>query len=141
MKSISEVAQETSIPESTLRYYDSEFSDFLDIKRDSANRRMFDDAGIRQILYIRRLLKKDGLSVKQVRDRLAVEKNLTSTGVKPIDEGAMGAFSDHLARIERRQELLVKVVETALKEVRHCRKLLDLNLTRLALIFGQTEQK
>lgn len=141
MKSISEVAQETSIPESTLRYYDSEFGDFLDIKRDSANRRMFDDIGIRQILYIRRLLKKDGLSVKQVKDRLAVEKDLTSTGAKPIDEGALDAFSDRLARIERQQELLVKAVETTLKEVRHCQRLLDLNLTRLALIFGQTEQK
>lgn len=141
MKSISEVAQETGIPEATVRYYDSEFGDFLDIQRDSANRRLFNETAIRQLLYIRRLLKKDGLSVKQVKDRLAVEKDLTSTGARPMDETAMNSFSERLARVERQQELLVKAVETTLKEVRHCQRLLDLNLTRLALIFGQTEQK
>ena len=141
LKSISEVAQETSIPESTLRYYDSEFSDFLDIKRDAANRRLFDEKDIRQIMYIRRLLKKDGMSVKQVKDRLAVEKDLTSTGVRPLDETSLNQFSERLRQIERQQDLLVKAVETSLKEVRHIQRLLDLNLTRLALILGQPEEK
>lgn len=141
MKSISEVAQETSIPEATVRYYDSEFGDFLDIKRDSANRRMFDETAIRQLLYIRRLLKKDGLSVKQVKDRLAVEKDLIAGGGRPMDESAISTLTERLTKIERQQELLVKAVETTLKEVRHSQRLLDMNLTRLALIFGQTEQK
>lgn len=141
MKSISEVAQESGIAESAIRYYDSEFGDFLDIKRDSANRRSFDEQGIRQILYIRRLLKKDGLSVKQVKDRLAVERDLTSGSLKPADETMMNLFSERLSRIERQQDLLVKAVESTLKEVRHCQRLLDLNLTRLALIFGDSEKK
>lgn len=141
MKSISEVAQETGIAESALRYYDSEFGDFLDIKRDSANRRSFDEQDVRQILYIRRLLKKDGLSVKQVKDRLAVERDLTSGSLKPADETMMNLFSERLSRIERQQDLLVKAVESTLKEVRHCQRLLDLNLTRLALIFGDSEKK
>ena len=141
LKSISEVAQETSIPESTLRYYDSEFSDSLDIKRDPANRRMFDQNDIRQIMYIRRLLKKDKLTVKQVKDRLAVEKDLLMGPVRQMEDSAMSALTDRLDRIERQQELLVKAVEATLNEVRHSQRLLDLNFTRLSLIIGQPEQK
>ena len=141
MKSISEVAQETGIAESALRYYDSEFGEFLDLKRDPANRRMFDEDDIRQIMYIRRLLKKDGLSVKQVKDRLAVEKELTSGSMKPADESMMNLFSERIGRIERQQDLLVKAVEATLKEVRHCQRLLDLNLTRMALLFGDPDKK
>lgn len=133
-RSISEVAQETGIPESTLRYYDSEFSDFLDIKRDSANRREFDEKDVRQILYIRRLLKKDGLTVKQVKDRLGVEKDILSSGSRPADEAAMNLISERITRIERQQDLLVKAVESILQEVRHSRRLLDLNLTRMSIL-------
>ncbi len=141
LKPISEVAQETNIPESAIRYYESEFGEFLDIKRDAANRRLFDDKDVRQILYIRRLLKKDGLSVKQVKDRLAVERELTATGARPLDESSMNAFSERLGRIERQQELLVKAVETTLKEVRHCQRLLDMNLTRISLLLGLADKK
>lgn len=141
LKSIREVAQETSIPESTLRYYDSEFGDYIDIRRDSADRRIFDEKCVRQILYIRRLLKKDGLSIKQVKDRLEMEKNLTAGGSHPISETALSALGDKISRIERQQDLLVKAVETTLKEVRTCQRLLDLNLTRLSLLFGPPERK
>ncbi|MBI4179468.1 MerR family transcriptional regulator [bacterium] len=140
LKGISEVAQETGIPESTLRYYDSEFSDSLDIKRDSANRRMFDEKDIRQILYIRRLVKKDGLSVKQVKDRLAMEKDILSGGKGP-DEAAMNLLSERITRIERQQDLLVKAVESILQETRHLRRLLDLNLTRFSMLLGEPKGK
>ncbi len=140
-KSISDVAQETQIPETTLRYYDKEFEEYLDIKRDSANRRLFDERAVKQLLYIRRLLQKDGMSLKQVKDRLAVERELTASGARPVDDAAISAIHDRLARIERQQELLVKAVESTLTEVRNSKRLLDLNLTRLSLLFGSADKK
>ena len=140
-KSISDVARETQIPETTLRYYDKEFEEYLDIKRDSANRRLFDERAVKQLLYIRRLLQKDGMSLKQVKDRLAVERELTASGARPVDDAAISAIHDRLARIERQQELLVKAVESTLTEVRNSKRLLDLNLTRLSLLFGSADKK
>lgn len=141
LRSISEAAIATGISESTIRYYDSEFGEFLDIKRDSANRRSFNEKDIRQMQYIRKLLKKDGLTIKQVKDRLAIERELSTVGPKVPDNAVIDLISERISRIERQQDLLVKAVETTLKEVRHTQRLLDLNLTRLSLILGSKDKK
>jgi DNA-binding transcriptional MerR regulator len=67
---IKEVAQKTGLPASTIRYYDQQFSEFLDVKRGAGRRRLFTDQAVDRLLAVQRMLKEEGLSLRQVRQAL-----------------------------------------------------------------------
>lgn len=71
--SISKASERTDLPESTIRYYDREFADFLSIQRGSNNERLFTDQNLEDLEYIRYLIKRENLSVEEVKDRLSRE--------------------------------------------------------------------
>ena len=54
--SIKEAARRTGLPPSTIRYYDQQFEEFLDIKRGAGRRRLFSAEAVGRILEIQRLL-------------------------------------------------------------------------------------
>jgi DNA-binding transcriptional MerR regulator len=67
---IKEVAQKTGLPASTIRYYDQQFSEFLDVKRGAGRRRLFTPQAVERLLAVQRMLKEEGLSMRQVRQAL-----------------------------------------------------------------------
>lgn len=67
---IKEVSQKTGLPASTIRYYDQQFSEFLDVKRGAGRRRLFTPQAIERLLAVQRMLKEEGLSLRQVRQAL-----------------------------------------------------------------------
>lgn len=64
---IKQVSLQTGLPASTIRYYDQQFEDFLDLKRGSGRRRLFTKDSVDRLLVVHRLLKEDGLSLRQAR--------------------------------------------------------------------------
>lgn len=67
---IKEVSQKTGLPASTIRYYDQQFSEFLDVKRGAGRRRLFTPQAVERLLAVQRMLKEEGLSLRQVRQAL-----------------------------------------------------------------------
>lgn len=72
--SIGEASEIINLPESTIRYYDNEFTDYLSIPRGENNQRLFDEEHLEDLEYIRYLIKREELSVEKVRERLDREK-------------------------------------------------------------------
>lgn len=71
MLGVKEVAEITSLPPATIRYYDQQFEEFLGIRRGPGRRRLFSLEAVERINQVRRLLKDEGLSIRQARQRLA----------------------------------------------------------------------
>lgn len=69
--STSEVAAHLDLPESTVRYYAQEFDNFLQIPRNKAGYRIFNSEHVEMLNKIKKMLKDEGLSIKQVHQRLA----------------------------------------------------------------------
>lgn len=76
----SEVAIQLELPESTVRYYAQEFDNYLQIPRNKAGYRIFHAGHIDSLQQIKILLKDEGLSIKQVHQRL--ESPMTNQGSK-----------------------------------------------------------
>lgn len=149
--SISEASNITGLPESTIRYYDREFSDYLSIPRGDNNQRLFEQEHLEDLEYIRYLIKRENMSINEVRERLAKEmsfqeqSNLDKESVKEsipnlVDEDLVEDSPDE----GERQDELVERLETLKKALgkinqqlgemmarqEKIQKLLDLNLQR-----------
>lgn len=139
--SIQDVAEKTGLPKATIRFYDTEFGDFLNTRRDPSNKRIFGENDIKQFTYIRQLLKKDGLSIRQVKERLRVEIDLLKDGKSSTtDQKTLALFQERLSRVERQQDLLVKGVENMTREIKELRRSLDLNLATLSTILNAIQK-
>jgi len=78
----SEVAGMADLPESTVRYYAQEFENFLQVPRSKAGYRKFTEAHLQKLLHIKKLIKEEGLSIKQVHQRLNTAPPETTHSVK-----------------------------------------------------------
>jgi DNA-binding transcriptional MerR regulator len=67
---ISQVAEKTALPASTIRYYDQQFGEFIGISRGKGRRRSFSPESVEFLLRVHSWLKNEGLSLRQVRMRL-----------------------------------------------------------------------
>lgn len=67
LMSLKEVVAQTGIPAATIRYYDQQFEEYLGISRGAGRRRMFGPASLKRLTELRRLLKDEGLSIRQAR--------------------------------------------------------------------------
>jgi len=165
--SISEVCRKLKVAESTLRYYEKEFADFLIVKRSSGNRRLYTDENIGQLKVLIRLLKREKLSIAAARDRLREEESDSRPEVKgavppkptaPPRSGEVetvtaampiGAVTQEDVEVLHnklnqcmmmQQQLIesVKKIGTISREMKH---LLDLNLQRYNLLSQQINRK
>lgn len=138
--SIGQASERTDLPESTIRYYDREFSDYLSIPRGDNNERLFDDESLEDLEYIRYLIKRENLSIEEVKERLSKEVHYKETkegngrdehdsqktpstastdGDSPPDDELLDAIRTLESRLETVEQNQQKILE-----------LLDLNLQR-----------
>ncbi len=138
---IGDVSNEVSLPESTIRYYDREFADYLAIERDKNNQRIFTEQNIKDLEYIRYLLKRENYTVEQVKKKLAAESELKDRQDQLEEEPAdnSGAefsqeFLENLSEIFENFESRLERIEAQLEEFAtgqaELKSLLDMNLQR-----------
>ena len=72
---ISEVAQRTGLPPSTIRFYEKTFGFYIQSKRTPGGHRRYDEEAVRRLLYLKYLLHTKGLSLQDVRQRLLKEED------------------------------------------------------------------
>ena len=125
---MAEAARLTGLSPGRIRYYDQEFGDFLKIPRGPGSRRLFDQAVIERLMTLTKLLKEDGLSIRQAKSFLGL-----GGGPGPV-KSALGkgdeGLADRVADLERRIEVLAGV-QDEMREV----------LTRLvAMVSGLLER-
>ena len=102
---IKEVAQKTGLPASTIRYYDQQFSEFLDVKRGAGRRRLFTPQAVERLLAVQRMLKEEGLSLRQVRQ--ALEGQATTTAAP----ASLAACQSEIDRLKSRVADLERKVD------------------------------
>ena len=68
--SIAQVVEITGLPASTIRYYDQQLGEFLEINRGKGRRRNFSARSVELLQQVHGWLKNEGLSLRQVRMRL-----------------------------------------------------------------------
>ena len=123
---IKEVAQKTGLPASTIRYYDQQFSEFLDVKRGAGRRRLFTDQAIERLLAVQRMLKEEGLSLRQVRQALG--GGVSSPALPGDMPGGLAECKTEIARLKRQ----VADLERKLDDLK------DIQKRTLALVDGLT---
>jgi len=115
---IKEVAQRTGLPASTIRYYDQQFSEFLDVKRGAGRRRLFTEQAVERLLAVQRMLKEEGLSLRQVRQALGGRTPAASSEALPGGLAACQADIDRLksqvADLERKLDDLKDIQKRTL---------------------------
>lgn len=119
---IKEVAAQTGLAASTIRYYDQQFSEYLGVQRGSGRRRLFDQEALGRLLTVQRLLKEEGLSLRQARQVLSGD-----SGGAVSTEG-LAACQAETARLRADLESLKQQVS----------ELKDIQRRTLALIDGLT---
>jgi DNA-binding transcriptional MerR regulator len=85
---IKEAARRTGLPASTIRFYDQQFEEFLAVKRGAGRRRLFTPEAVQRLLDIQRLLKDEGLSLRQTRQALAGQGGLPAAPAAAPAESA-----------------------------------------------------
>ena len=103
---VGEMARETGIPASTLRYYDKEgLLPF--VERTGGGLRMFSDAD-REALTVIECLKRSGLSIREIREFMGmVARGDGSLGErKALFEARRDAVRAQIAQLERSLEVL-----------------------------------
>lgn len=123
---IKEVARRTGLPPSTIRYYDQQFEEFLGVRRGAGRRRLFEPQAVERLRTVQRLLKDQGLSLRQARRALA--------GDDPQTPAEAGGGQD-LAAL--RQEVAALRSEMGALE-RRLRELKEIQQRTLALVDGLT---
>lgn len=119
--SIKEVAEITALPPATIRYYDQQFEEFLGVQRGAGRRRMFSAGSVERIKQVRRLLKEEGLSIRQARQRL---------------EGPAGAPAAAPAAGQEIEALRREVADLKAQ----VRQLKEIQVRTIALVEGLTNQ-
>jgi DNA-binding transcriptional MerR regulator len=135
--SIGEASEKTKLPESTIRYYDSEFSEFLNISRGPNNERLFTRENLKDLEYIRFLIKREDLSVEEVKDRLETEeqfegsveqKTPSVSGEKTVPESR--ALEEKIDELSSEMEQIKQQLQQMDGSQQQILELLDMNLRR-----------
>jgi DNA-binding transcriptional MerR regulator len=107
---IKEVAERSGLPQATIRYYDQQFEDYLDLKRGPGRKRLFDAGSLERLQNLRRWLKEEGLSVRQVRTRLSGGGQVGPMG----DQALHKELADLRARVGQLEQQM-----SELREISH----------------------
>ncbi len=81
---ISEVTELTSIPASTLRFWEGEFSQ-LKVERNDRGTRFYTPANIELILQLKYLLHDKGLHIDSAKEQLRAASNTVATRTRAIN--------------------------------------------------------
>lgn len=127
---IREVARQTGLSPSTIRYYDQQFEEYLGISRGGGRRRLFSPEAVERLLRVQSLLKEQGLSLRQARQALG-----DPTGPLPGAAAARPAPDPEL--LELRAEVGGLRAEVAALE-RRLRELKEIQERTLSLVAGLT---
>jgi DNA-binding transcriptional MerR regulator len=122
---IKEVAESTGLPASTIRYYDQQFAEFLDIRRGAGRRRMFEAQAVERLLVVHGLLKDRGLSLRQARQALTKDE---AAPAGPEPDPGLAELAREVARLKDEVEILE----------RKMRDLKEIQQRTLALVDGLT---
>lgn len=116
---IKEVAQKTGLPASTIRYYDQQFSEFLDVKRGAGRRRLFTPQAVERLLAVQRMLKEEGLSLRQVRQALGGGQAAPSVSPAGLTEcqAEINRLKSQVSGLERKVDELKDIQKRTLSLV------------------------
>lgn len=111
---IKEAARRTGLPASTIRYYDQQFEEFLAVKRGNGRRRLFTPEAVQRLLDIQRLLKDQGLSLRQTRQALAGQASPAAALAAPEPDGRVETLRAEVEALRAE----VRSLERRLKDLR-----------------------
>lgn len=142
---VGEASQKIDLPESTIRYYDREFSDYLSIERGKNNQRLITEENLKDLEYIRYLLKRENLTVSEVKEKfdneaeIREEKEAVDSSSEPavepepetaVPEAMLEETREQIAGLNSRLESIEKQLSELREEQETLHELLDMNLER-----------
>ena len=122
--SLKEVVARTGITAATIRYYDQQFEEYLGITRGAGRRRLFDAGSLERLKELRRLLKDEGLSIRQARKLLSEDGNGVSAA------GQLEALRSEVIALRAKVRFLEEQVN----------RLKDIQSRTLSLVDGLTNR-
>ena len=119
---MAQAAERTGLTAGRIRYYDQEFGDFLKIPRGPGSRRLFNDEVVERLTTLKKLLKDEGLSIRQAKAFLGLTEgpapvitppgppappSLETAGEPGADlAGELAELRDEVVRLGKNQEEL-----------------------------------
>ncbi|MFH1058258.1 MAG: MerR family transcriptional regulator [Pseudomonadota bacterium] len=122
LMNIHQVAQQTGLAPSTIRYYDQQFEEFLGVQRGNGRRRLFSPEAVERLLQVQRLLKDEGLSLRQARQALADGPAPAAPAPAPAEDPAevprlraeLAGLKAEVAGLDRRLREMKEIQERTL---------------------------
>lgn len=114
--SISEVAEILKINQSTIRYWEKQFSDLKPKKKTKTSKRKFNNHDVQTLFHIKQLLKDEELSINSAKEKLINWKPILS-----IDELSSAIKRSNLKKVHiHTEEILssIQSIRTILKSIR-----------------------
>ena len=102
-RTIGEASKEVGVPSYVLRFWETKFKQIKLIKRPGG-RRFYRPEDIDLLVKIKNFLKKDGLTIKQVNDKLDLATNVNQN---QIDSNTVKTFSEK--SLENKEDILKKL--------------------------------
>lgn len=84
--SVMDIAREINVPKYTIRYWQSQFSEFFPKNRTPGNHRRFTDEDVALLLQIKKLLHEDKYSVKGAWHQLSKQSKAQAMAARSVDE-------------------------------------------------------
>lgn len=111
-RTIGEASKEVGVPSYVLRFWETKFKQIKLIKRPGG-RRFYRPEDIDLLVKIKNFLKKDGLTIKQVNDKLDLATNINQNEiennvVKTSSEKSLNNREDILKKLNKILEILSK---------------------------------
>ena len=111
-RTIGEASKEVGVPSYVLRFWETKFKQIKLIKRPGG-RRFYRPEDIDLLVKIKYFLKKDGLTIKQVNDKLDLATNINqneidNNTVKTFSEKSLNNREDILKKLNKILEILSK---------------------------------
>ena len=112
---IQKVSERVEVPSSTIRYWESEFSGFINPQRTPGRQRRYSDAEIKQFQYIKELLHKKNNTISETKEILKGDLHQTEAIDWPnqtiLITGGTGSLGKHLCKIllEKYHPLAIRV--------------------------------
>lgn len=116
---VAQVARQTGLAASTIRYYDQQFEEYLALRRGPGRRRLFDDGAVERLQTVRELLKERGLSLRQARQSLGGEgmANAPSEKLRALEE-RVAVLEGHVRDLKQIQTRTLALVDLLTKDRR-----------------------
>ena len=112
---ISDVHQRTSIPVTTLRFYEKELPTFFSVTKTAGGHRRYTEESVQQFLLVKRMTESEGIRLSDIREKFIPKPSQDTETRKHVDLllSVYEAMTGEIERLRKRVDSLERALTAA----------------------------